>query len=512
MTPLSSDSATQPPGDLARFRVGTLQYTKISLFVLFGWLLWGDFCFHLMEVVIRFVFIAKLKSLDAPNLVQSVTVITIPAAMNFMVNPVISFRSDRYRSRWGRRIPFLLWATPFLTICLILIGYSDQIGRYLHGPLSAWWSMSPSTAVIVTMGGLMVVLQFFNMFIASVYYYLFNDVVPPAFLGRFLALFRLVGFIAGWVFNYFLLGHSVAYMREIFVGVGLLYFVTFMFMCWRVKEGQYPPPPPNAGNRKGVLAAARTYCQECFTHPFYLSFFAYTAMWTTSLVYDPFHMHFAASIGMGLDRFGQVMAFLMIPQILLVYPAGMLADRFHPLRLLLWMACILPVVNLLIFFLARDPTSYTVLLAMLVPAMALSGAAAAPTLMLLLPKDRYGQFGSADAMGRSLCVIIGSVVAGGIMDLLKASYQGSEAYNSYMYLWTFVFQAIGLFFLFRVYRGWLRYGGREHYVPPAVGPAARVTVNIPVAPVLAVPALEPAGLVGHKGTERPAVGVTADVQ
>ena len=31
------------------FRAGTLTYTKAALFSLFAWLLWGDFCFVLME-------------------------------------------------------------------------------------------------------------------------------------------------------------------------------------------------------------------------------------------------------------------------------------------------------------------------------------------------------------------------------------------------------------------------------------------------------------------------------
>ena len=31
------------------YRVGTLSYTKPKLFILFCWLLWGDFCYMLME-------------------------------------------------------------------------------------------------------------------------------------------------------------------------------------------------------------------------------------------------------------------------------------------------------------------------------------------------------------------------------------------------------------------------------------------------------------------------------
>jgi hypothetical protein len=34
-----------------RYTVGTLSHTRAGLFVLFGWLLWGDFCFTLFESI-----------------------------------------------------------------------------------------------------------------------------------------------------------------------------------------------------------------------------------------------------------------------------------------------------------------------------------------------------------------------------------------------------------------------------------------------------------------------------
>ena len=43
-----------------RFRVGTLQYTRSSLAMLFVWLLWGDFCFTLMETVVPSILPLKL--------------------------------------------------------------------------------------------------------------------------------------------------------------------------------------------------------------------------------------------------------------------------------------------------------------------------------------------------------------------------------------------------------------------------------------------------------------------
>ncbi len=100
------------------------------------------------------------------------------------------FISDSHRGPLGRRIPFILYTIPFLCVFLILIG------RRLW-PISGWLVQA---GFIQGRDGRGVdphwrirrgAFQFFNMFVASVYYYLFNDVVPRQFLGRFLAAFRL---------------------------------------------------------------------------------------------------------------------------------------------------------------------------------------------------------------------------------------------------------------------------------------------------------------------------------
>ena len=115
------------------FRVGTLSYNKASLFSLFLWLLLGDFCLILVAwTAVPAVLQVNLNQMGASNWVLGLILTTIPNLLNVVVNPVASFRSDRYRSRWGRRIPFLLVATLPLTLFLGLIGFSRQIGSALH--------------------------------------------------------------------------------------------------------------------------------------------------------------------------------------------------------------------------------------------------------------------------------------------------------------------------------------------------------------------------------------------
>ena len=49
----------------ATFKCGTLIYTKKGLMLMFAWLLWGDFCFTLMETIAGSVMPWKFKSLNA---------------------------------------------------------------------------------------------------------------------------------------------------------------------------------------------------------------------------------------------------------------------------------------------------------------------------------------------------------------------------------------------------------------------------------------------------------------
>ncbi len=131
------------------YRKGTLGYTTRGLALLFCYLLWGDFCMQMMETVVGAVLPLQLKSLGSSNTVIAMLAITLPSFMNLTVNPLISFRSDSFRSSWGRRIPFLIFATPFVALFLILTAFAPEIGGSLgHWGLVRWLALSPATVVI----------------------------------------------------------------------------------------------------------------------------------------------------------------------------------------------------------------------------------------------------------------------------------------------------------------------------------------------------------------------------
>jgi MFS family permease len=184
------------------------------------------------------------------------------------VCPWISFKSDRYRSKWGRRIPFILGSLPFLCISLVAMGWAGDIGSLLQTIIPPVRNVAPTTLTIFLLAAFMVIFTFFNLFVNSVFWYLFNDVVPAQLLGRFYGLFRMMGTIAGVGFNLFVFKYAESHTREIFTGAALLYFFGFGLACLKIKEGEYPPPPPaDEGNPLQRFAAGvGTFARESFSH------------------------------------------------------------------------------------------------------------------------------------------------------------------------------------------------------------------------------------------------------
>ena len=441
-------------------RVGTLTYTKAGLIVLFAWMLWGDFWFVMMESLIPELLPLSLKEFNASNALIGLLVGSLSAAINMIVNPIISFRSDRTRSRWGRRIPYLMFATPMVTLFLICIGWAPKMAEALHMLLPGNLSI-PQIGLILT-AVFAVSFQFFNMFVASVFYYLFADVVPEKFMGRFMACFRVVGSTAGFCFNRYVLGLADQYMAWIYTAVALLYFLSFMLMCWRVKEGEYPPPS-DSDNRTSFLASIKLYFKECFSLSYYRWFFIGTAINAVSVVCRTmFNIFFAReNLSMSLDSYGKIMSWGMIVGIVLYLPLGWFVDKFRPIRVYFFGVIIVVLTNIFGFFLIHSEQTFLIFTLLLGVVYAIQAASTLPMYVELLPKERFGQFASAQALVQSTVLILANYGGGLFMDLMK-NYR-------YIYVWDATWTGISIYAVLMVYRGWKKYGGPDNYEAPMNG-------------------------------------------
>lgn len=480
------------------YRVGTLTYTRMGLGFLFFWLLWGDFCYVLMESVAPSIIPLKLKDLDASNTQIGILYGTVPMLVYTCLNPIVSFKSDRHRSRWGRRIPFIMFTVPFLAICLVGLAFADRIGFWLHGHMGSYVAhLTPTTMAIWTLAAINLAFVFFNSFLSSVFWYLFNDVVPESLLARFMAWFRTISLGASALYNFCIFRYAHAHATEIFIGAALLYLVGFSLMCIFVKEGEYPPPPPYVDGETGFLAALKTYALECHFTPHYIYQWLITGIGSIggaagaigSGAMTAFGLYFYLAIGVKEQDIGDIFGTILVTSALMIMITGWLADRYHPIRVVMAGAILgtfvmLPA-NIIWFFWHPDPrTAYWACMVMAVllmaPANALNSVYDPPFFMRLFPRSRYGQFCSTNAIWRSIGGMIGGGLSGPFLDF-TAKYVGKEQTYFYVPLWQMLFGIPSFYFLIKLYQSWKKHGGDDSYVPPV-----RPT-NVPPPGMLASP-------------------------
>lgn len=470
---LDGKATDRPEG--GRYHCGTLVYTKAGLFTLFAWLLWGDFCFTLMEGIWPNILPLVLKSEGAPNTVTALVITTIPNLMNFFLNPIISTISDRHRGRRGRRIPFLLYSAPFISFFLVLMGFSREIGRQLHAWMGDWVPhLTPAMMTVGVICVLIVLFRFFELFVATIFYYLFKDVVPTPFMGRFLGLFRVIGALAGAMFNIFFFKYAESHTAVIFLAAAVLYGTAFLLMGLNVKEGEYPPPDARLTQVRSPLGVIRVFFSECFSHRIFRRLFAYSALAGISGAINVFSIFMAFSIGLTIDEVGKVAGFSAIVGMLLLYPMGALVDRYHPLRVTIIAQiafCTITIFQWVFLFydFPRDVAFwiYASLLGVSIPILAANTAASLPLVMRLFPHEQFGQFCSANAMCSALGISLGGVLSGLFLDALKGRYSNQgDFYYRFVPVWNSVFMSLAALMMILVYREWNRLGGDKNYRPP----------------------------------------------
>jgi Na+/melibiose symporter-like transporter len=479
MNDSASIAAAGADGGKKIYTAGTLKYTTFGLVWVCAWLLWGDFIWTLLDQALPRIMPLKLKSLGASDTMITILNKTVSYVLVFIFAPIIGFRSDRLRTRWGRRIPFLLLSAPLVGLFLILIGSYEGLTGLLMGERSSLILFGHDLGLpALTLGvfaALLVGFNFVNIFANTIYYYLFNDVIPAQFISRFVAMFRICGLGASMVYNKALFPVVLDNFRIIFILAGIGYVVGFGLMCIFVKEGQYPPPPPNIDQKKGVLSAAKTFFSECFTHKFYwFLFLMYVFQFSASQAFANFDLlRNTKSLGLTMKEIGNVYFWMYGITAALMLPAGWIADRFHPVRVYVVAGCIMvlsSVAQCVFIFTdyghAGNLMLFTVLTLAFVPFESLWSAAEMPMLMRVLPRDRFGQFCSANAMVRAFALMITSVMVGLFMDTLKTVFHmGDERYRYYQ-LWMVAFYVPMFICLILLYRGWKKHGGLKGYIPP----------------------------------------------
>jgi MFS family permease len=421
LQPPPSENPSAQPAAAKTWQVGTLTYTSAGLTVLTVWLLWGDIAWWMRERSAMPMVQLLLKKLSASDFVTALYLITIPSLTLLSIGPLVSIWSDRYRSRWGRRIPFLIATTPVVTIGMVGLGLSFEIGRWLNHLLGGRPELVTAHTLVVV-GFFWTVFEIGALTANSVFGALINDVVPRSMIGRFFGVFRAVSLAIGVLFNYKIFGLAEEHFREIFIGIGVLYAAGLLMMCFKVKEGTYPPP--EVAPRTGLVDTCRTYLRECFTertHVLGIAFFAVGNL--TFIPVNTFMLSAARNYGMSMETYGHYFVVMFLASFVLAFPLGWLADRFHPLRVGCVAALGYALVGLVGFQLVNDAGSFGWAL---LSHGVLSGCFFTGTASVnqrLFPALKFAQFAAAANAVNSLLQIALGPALGGYLDLLGSDYR-----------------------------------------------------------------------------------------
>lgn len=444
------------------WQAGTLTYDKRGLARLFSWLLWGDFAWMMRDRSVTDVVRLLLIKYDASNTIISLLLVTIPGVMSMLMGPIVSYKSDRCRTRWGRRRPFLLVGVPTAALGMIAMAFSPQMGTWLHHALGER-APSLNVCVLIVFGVCWVIFEAAAILGGAVFNAFFNDVVPRPVMGRFFGLARVVSLGAGILFMGGVFGNASEHFTAIFIGIGLLYGVGFMSTVLMVKEGEYPPPPQTHGHSspaRAAVSAALSYFRECFGKPYYLLLFV--AMTLAPLAFSPiftFNVNFAKSLGISDGYYGRLTAVYFAVSLLLALPIGWLADKFHPLQLVMVVMLMHAVAAIWGGLFITDSKSFTIcfmLTGILQGAYYTGGATLGP---LLLPKSTFAQYASALGL---LSMLVGNIfvpLVGWMLDLSHNSYR-------YTYLLAGVMDVAALLVLVALYVRFRALGGPKGYVAP----------------------------------------------
>ena len=459
---MSHNSSPSKPAKPAAtvFTVGTLTYTSLGLATLTFWLLWGDVAWSLRDRSVPSVMQLLFQKFGASNFVSSLLISTLPYAMILLIGPIVSYRSDRHRSRWGRRIPFLALHIPFVVLSMIAVALSPQLGQLLHqglGPYSP--GLSTCTLIIIGLGW--GVFELATVVANAVFYGLINDVVPSSLLGRFYGVFRAISLIASILFNYYIFGKAEQHFPLVFLGIGIVYGLSFTMMCLKVKEGEYSPPPQPKEGAGNFFVAARTYFHECFSKPYYLWVFISIALpWVAFIGVNHFSVFFAKSLAMDMSFYGKCLALTYGCSLVLSYPLGMLADKFHPLRTSLVVITLYALVTAAGAIFSTNSQVFSVFFIL---HGVLSGAwftSSASLPLRMFPKENFSQFYSALNMFIGLGIMTFGPIVGHLIDFTGKYYRLTFIASS-----TLAFLAV--LFGFIVHAKFMRLGGPKEYVAPA---------------------------------------------
>lgn len=469
---------------------GTLTYSIPKLVMTIFWVMVGFFIYNICTTLPAKMVPIQLDAFGASDFQKMIIISTIGNVLNMTVCPYVGFKSDRYRSKWGRRIPFILYSLPFLVVSFALFAFTDKIGAFIASGHLPFLSSNPYTCGIVVLMFVMFMYQFFFMYVGSVIYYLCNDIIPKEFFAQVMAAINIAVNLGNMFFNLFLFGNADGWYREIFVGASIIYAVGILLMCLMIKEGEYPPIEGEAALNdssksffswvKKLFSGIGIFVKESFSHRIYILRYTLTSLSAIGAIAFTYSFFLRKELQLDLEAMGKTDGYVSLVNLAayfcVLFVAGRYVNRWHPVRIVIYNVMFV-VVNALFglrwLFGTLSSEAFiwsSIIIAIAsVPQSVINGVSASPYEMLTFPRSRYGSFCSMQALIRSTCQAVFGVLFGIGLDWFHNFFPAeSTVHYRYTLCWPVFIGIFQIIIVFLLYREWNKLGGYRHYACPAI--------------------------------------------
>ncbi len=451
---MSSPTANLSPSSEAEakiYKVGTLTYSQQGLAIVFFWLIWNDFSFTLIESVRS---LTNFLLRDQGASLAEIAWIGSLGLIFMWVNPVFSVWSDRFRSKWGRRRPFLFIVTPCFAFTLMGTPYMPDFYKYSmhYAWVRAIMSHVHMSGPIFFIAILLTINVLFNDMLQTIFSYLYWDVVPQIVLGRFQAMMKIAGALAGILWNAYFMSLADFHMKGVYVGVSLSCLIVYLLSVFMVKEGDYPPPD---AHKKGgtFFAPIRAYFVECFSDSFYVwMFVGFSLIQIGNLANNIRPFYLREDLHMNLGAIGQYSTPSQIVMMLLGFGVGSLADKLKPVRLMFPTYLAWATANVGAYLFVTDKWSYLFWFTLINIAIFSTGVTYGAFVAEMYPRAKLGQFCSANATTSAVVTAILNPGVGWLFDTIH--------FNRFCFLFSGIFEFLGAVVFLKVYYNWKKRQGR----------------------------------------------------
>ncbi|RJP17183.1 MAG: MFS transporter [Candidatus Abyssobacteria bacterium SURF_5] len=320
-------------------------------------------------------------------------VLSLAGVSGCIVPPIVGYISDRSRSRYGRRRPYIFMGSIGVLLCILSLPYAH-----------AFW------LVAVLCGTTYFSLRFSE----TPYLSLLPDVTPPEQRSTASGIMNLFGSVA--LISFFVISFSLweKYPNMVFRLVAVVCFGALLLAISLLAEPGIAARSSSA-SRPSVIGYLRNIIKEGNAVGFFFAqFFWWLGFWMVSAFATLFAVE-ELRIPEG-EAFLVLVAFAIVAT-LFVVPLGMMGDRFGRKGILSLMVALWAVTELLVGF-SQNLTQAVILVGLTaIPYAAVMGVGYA-FFLDLIPRERTAEFVGFSIISIATSQIIGPLVGGKIIDTL----------------------------------------------------------------------------------------------